>query len=66
MSSGHSHALPENKSKSTLWIALGLTTTFLMAEVWRACCSTAWHCLPMRRTCSPMLQRWAFRSRPCA
>lgn len=33
MSSGHSHALPENKSESTLWIALGLTTTFLVAEV---------------------------------
>jgi cobalt-zinc-cadmium efflux system protein len=33
MSSGHSHALPENKSESTLWIALGLATTFLIAEV---------------------------------
>lgn len=33
MSSGHSHALPENKSEGTLWIALGLTTTFLVAEV---------------------------------
>lgn len=33
MSSGHAHALPENKSEGTLWIALGLTTTFLVAEV---------------------------------
>lgn len=33
MSSGHSHALPENKSERTLWIALGLTATFLIAEV---------------------------------
>lgn len=33
MSSGHSHALPENKNESTLWIALGLTSTFLIAEV---------------------------------
>lgn len=33
MSSGHSHALPENKNERTLWWALGLTTTFLVAEV---------------------------------
>jgi cobalt-zinc-cadmium efflux system protein len=33
MSSGHSHALPENKNERTLWAALGLTTTFLVAEV---------------------------------
>jgi cobalt-zinc-cadmium efflux system protein len=32
MSSNHSHAIPENKKETTLWIALGLTTTFLMAE----------------------------------
>lgn len=33
MSSGHSHALPQNKSEGRLWIALGLTSTFLIAEV---------------------------------
>lgn len=33
MSSGHSHALPENKNEGTLWIALVLTSTFLIAEV---------------------------------
>ena len=33
MSSGHSHAVPENKNENTLWIALGLTTCFLVAEV---------------------------------
>ena len=33
MSSGHSHALPKDKNEGTLWIALGLTTTFLVAEV---------------------------------
>jgi cobalt-zinc-cadmium efflux system protein len=33
MASGHAHALPENKNERTLWIALGLTSTFLIAEV---------------------------------
>lgn len=32
MSTGHSHAIPKNKKETTLWIALGLTTTFLLAE----------------------------------
>ena len=32
MASGHSHALPEDKKESTLWIALGLTSSFLIAE----------------------------------
>jgi cobalt-zinc-cadmium efflux system protein len=32
MGSNHSHAIPENKKETTLWIALGLTTTFLIAE----------------------------------
>lgn len=32
MSAGHSHAIPENKKETTLWIAFGLTTTFLVAE----------------------------------
>lgn len=32
MSTGHSHAIPESKKETTLWIALGLTTTFLVAE----------------------------------
>lgn len=32
MGSGHSHALPKNKTETTLWLALGLTTTFLIAE----------------------------------
>ena len=32
MSTGHSHAIPENKKEGTLWIALGLTSTFLVAE----------------------------------
>ncbi len=33
MGAGHSHALPENQNESTLWISLGLTSTFLVAEV---------------------------------
>lgn len=33
MGAGHSHALPESQSESTLWFALGLTSTFLIAEV---------------------------------
>jgi cobalt-zinc-cadmium efflux system protein len=32
MSEGHSHAVPENKKETTLWIAFGLTSTFLIAE----------------------------------
>lgn len=32
MGDGHSHAIPENKKETTLWIAFGLTTTFLVAE----------------------------------
>lgn len=32
MSKDHSHAIPENKKEATLWIAFGLTTTFLVAE----------------------------------
>ena len=32
MSTGHSHAIPENKKETTLWIAFGLTSTFLVAE----------------------------------
>ena len=32
MGEGHSHAIPENKKETTLWIAFGLTTTFLVAE----------------------------------
>lgn len=32
MSTGHSHAIPENNKEGTLWIALGLTSTFLIAE----------------------------------
>ncbi len=32
MSTSHSHAIPENKKETTLWIAFGLTTTFLVAE----------------------------------
>jgi cobalt-zinc-cadmium efflux system protein len=32
MSAGHSHAIPENKKETTLWIALILTSTFLVAE----------------------------------
>lgn len=32
MSAGHSHAIPENKKETTLWVALILTSTFLMAE----------------------------------
>lgn len=33
MSAGHEHALPSNRSETALWWALGLTTTFLVAEV---------------------------------
>lgn len=33
MGAGHSHTLPENQNESTLWISLGLTSTFLVAEV---------------------------------
>lgn len=33
MSAGHAHALPSNRSETALWWALGLTTTFLVAEV---------------------------------
>ncbi len=32
MSEGHSHAIPQNKKETTLWIAFALTTTFLVAE----------------------------------
>ncbi|MBS7808596.1 cation diffusion facilitator family transporter [Variovorax sp. PCZ-1] len=32
MGSDHTHAIPENKKETTLWIALGLTSTFLIAE----------------------------------
>lgn len=32
MGTGHSHAIPENKKEGSLWIALGLTSTFLIAE----------------------------------
>ncbi|MDP3606418.1 MAG: cation diffusion facilitator family transporter, partial [Polaromonas sp.] len=32
MSAGHSHAIPENKKETTLWVALILTSTFLVAE----------------------------------
>lgn len=32
MGTGHSHAIPENKKETTLWIAFGLTSTFLVAE----------------------------------
>lgn len=32
MSTGHSHAIPENKKETTLWVALILTSTFLVAE----------------------------------
>jgi len=33
MSSNHSHAVSANRNETTLWIALGLTSTFLIAEV---------------------------------
>lgn len=33
MGSGHTHALPENQNESTLWLSLGLTSSFLIAEV---------------------------------
>jgi cobalt-zinc-cadmium efflux system protein len=32
MSTGHSHALPQNKKETTLWLAFGLASTFLVAE----------------------------------
>ena len=32
MGAGHSHALPTTQNERLLWIALGLTTTFLVAE----------------------------------
>lgn len=32
MSTGHSHAIPENKKETALWMALILTSTFLVAE----------------------------------
>ncbi len=32
MSAGHAHAIPETKKETTLWIAFGLTSTFLIAE----------------------------------
>jgi len=33
MSKDHSHAIPVNSNSRSLWIALGLTSTFLIAEV---------------------------------
>jgi len=33
MSSGHSHAVPAGQNERPLWMALGLTTVFLVAEV---------------------------------
>lgn len=33
MSAGHSHAIPAHRNERSLWFALGLTTTFLVAEV---------------------------------
>jgi cobalt-zinc-cadmium efflux system protein len=33
VSAGHSHALPETGNERALWIALGLTSLFLLAEV---------------------------------
>ncbi|MEO3713744.1 MULTISPECIES: cation diffusion facilitator family transporter [Roseateles] len=33
MSDKHSHAVPANKNEATLWVALALTSTFLVAEV---------------------------------
>lgn len=33
MGQGHSHALPRTTSEKSLWLALGLTSTFLVAEV---------------------------------
>jgi cobalt-zinc-cadmium efflux system protein len=32
MSAGHAHAIPQTKKETTLWIAFGLTSTFLVAE----------------------------------
>lgn len=32
MSAGHNHAIPENQNEKTLWWALSLTATFLIAE----------------------------------
>lgn len=33
MSAGHSHAVPNSRNEKSLWLALGLTTTFLVIEV---------------------------------
>ena len=33
MSTGHNHAVPVNRSEQALWWTLGMTTTFLVAEV---------------------------------
>lgn len=33
MSASHNHALPSNGNEKPLWLALGLTTTFMIAEV---------------------------------
>jgi cobalt-zinc-cadmium efflux system protein len=33
MSAGHSHALPSSQNEKYIWIALGLTSTFLVVEV---------------------------------
>ena len=33
MSAGHSHALPTSQNEKYIWIALGLTSTFLVVEV---------------------------------
>jgi cobalt-zinc-cadmium efflux system protein len=33
MSAGHSHAIPESGNERALWMALGLTSIFLVAEV---------------------------------
>ncbi|MES2785742.1 MAG: cation diffusion facilitator family transporter [Pseudomonadota bacterium] len=33
MSSSHSHAVPSTRNEKALWIALGLTTAFMLAEV---------------------------------
>ncbi len=33
MSASHNHALPSNRNERPLWVALGLTTSFMIAEV---------------------------------
>lgn len=33
MSAGHSHAIPESGNERALWMALGLTSILLVAEV---------------------------------